>query len=258
MDKKKKAAIQKQEDQALTRALVWFAGAMVVEFLLLLVNNVFTRGIPSWVFANGLSNALPYIAAVLVIGAVAAGVWCSKRTKAKNELAFLPMVLAVALLELAGSAVVLRISVSAMDLLCVLVPAGAVLALVYYLYQKEFFFSVCAMGLSMLGLWLVRKNSGLHTVIVTAYAVLAAVLLVALLVLALRTRKNNNVFQFKAVRFVFNPKHGGLVPVMVSCLLGIAALVAGLVLGSVVAFYLLFALLAWLLVLLVYYTVKLM
>ena len=175
MDKKKKAAIQKQEDQALTRALVWFAGAMVVEFLLLLVNNVFTRGIPSWVFANGLSNALPYIAAVLVIGAVAAGVWCSKRTKAKNELAFLPMVLAV-----------------------------------------------------------------------------------ALLVLALRTRKNNNVFQLKSVRFVFNPKHGGLVPVMVSCLLGIAALAAGLVLGSVVAFYLLFALLAWLLVLLVYYTVKLM
>lgn len=258
MDKKKKAAIQKQEDQALSRALIWFAGAMVVEFLLLLVNNIFTRGIPSWTFANALANALPYIAAVCLVGAVAAGVWCHKRTKADDALAFLPMVLGVVLLVLSGSTVLLRLSLSALDLLCVLVPAGAVLALVYYLYQKEFFFSVCAMALSMLGLWLVRKNTGLHDGIVGAYVVLAGLLLAALLVLAIWVKKNNGVLAIKSVRMVFNPKHGGLLPVMVSCLLGLAALVAGAVLGSVTAFYLLFVLLAWLLVLLVYYTVKLM
>ena len=258
MDKKKKAAIQKQEDQALTRALVWFAGAMVVEFLLLLVNNVFTRGVPSWSFANALCNFLPILAVVFLAGAVGAGVWCWKGTKAKQELAFMPMVLAVVLLTLCGCALVLGISISAMELLCVLVPAGAVLALVYYLYQKEFFTSVCAVAVSMLGLWLVRKNTGLHDVIVTAYVVLAALALIALLVLVLKAGKNGGVLKLGAVRLVFNPKNGGLTPAVISGLAGLVAVVAGLILGSVAAFYLLFALLGWLLVLLVYYTVKLM
>lgn len=256
MDKKRKAAIQKQEDQALTRALIWFAAAMVVEFLLLLVNNIY--GGNQYMLAYSLMKAMYFIAGGCLVAGGAAAFWCCKSTKAKGELAFFPMVLSVTLLVLAGSAVLVRMAMSALGFLTVIVPAGAVLALVYYLYQKEFFLSVCAMAISALGLWLIRRNSGAHDLMIWTYVVLACVVLAALLVLTLRIKGNNGVFQCKGLRFVCNPKHGGLTPVLVSCVIGMAALVAGVLLGSVSAFYLLFAVLAWLLALLVYYTIKLM
>lgn len=256
MDKKKKAALQKQEDQALTRALVWFAAAMVVEFLLLLVNNIYSGN--EYMLAYSVMRSMYLIAGVCLVGAIACGVWCVTATKAKKELAFLPTVLSVTLLVMAVSAVLIRLSLSALGLLCILVPAGAVLALVYYLYQKEFFLSACAVALGMLGLWLVRKNSGAHNLIVALYVVLAALLLVALVALAARVMANKGVLKVGECKFVFNPKHGGLAPVMVSGILSLAALLAGYFVGAVAAFYLLFALLAVLLVLLVYYTVKLM
>lgn len=256
MDKKKKVALQKQEDQALTRALIWFAAAMVVEFLLLLVNNIYSGN--EYMLAYTVMRSMYYVAGLCVIGAAACGVWCVTRTKAKKELAFLPMVLTVTLMVVAVSAVLIRLYLSALGLLCVLVPAGAVLALVYYLYQKEFFLSTCAVALGMLGLWLVRKNSGAHDVIVTAYVVLAGLLLVALVVLAARIKGSNGVLKLGCCKYTFNPKNGGMMPVMVSCLLSLAALAAGYLVGALAAFYLLFALLAVLLVLLVYYTVKLM
>lgn len=46
-------------------------------------------------------------------------------------------------------------------MLFLLVPAWAGLALVYYLYQKEFFLSAVAVGLSILGLWCVRFGGAL-------------------------------------------------------------------------------------------------
>ena len=256
MDKKKKAALQKQEDQALTRALVWFAAAMVVEFLLLLVNNIYSGN--QYMLAYSVMKSMYIIAGVCLVGAVACGAWFVVRTRAKKELAFVPMVLTVTLLVMSVSAVLVRITVSALGLLCVLVPAGAVLALVYYLYQREFFLSVCAVAVSMLGLWLIRKNSGAHDLVVTAYVVLAALALIALVILAVWIKKNNGVLKLCCCKYTFNPKNGGMTPVMATGLICLAALVAGLLTGAVAAFYLLFALLAVLLVLLAYYTVKLM
>ena len=43
MENRKRADRKKQEDLALTRALIWFAAAMAVEFLLLLVNKYYVN-----------------------------------------------------------------------------------------------------------------------------------------------------------------------------------------------------------------------
>lgn len=256
--KKKAAAIKQQEDTALTRALVWFAAAMVIELLLLLVNNIFTRGIPSWNFANDLANAMPVIAVGCLVCAAAAGFWCRKSSAAKKELAFLPLVLSVVFVVLAGSAVLLRISLSALDLLKVAVPGLGVLALVYYLYQKEFFLSALCSGVTLLGLWVVKRGSTRVPFAAGLCIAAGIVVLAAVLVLAILLKKKNGVLTIRGKRVALFGKQTNYLPVFLSCALGVLALCACLVLGEAAAFYLLFALLAWLLLLLVYYTVKLM
>ena len=256
--KKKAEAIKKQEDVALTRALIWFAAAMVVEFLLLLIDNVFTRGIPSYNFANDLANALPIIAGGCLLCAVAAGIWCWKRTTAKKEIAFMPLVLAAVFLVLAGSALVLVQVPSAADLLKVTVPALGVLALVYYLYQREFFVSALASGVALLGVWLVNRGSVKMDLLIFLCVAVGIVVQLAVLMLGLLLKKYNGALTIKGKRLVVFGKQANYLPVILSCVLGILSLAACLVLGELAAFYLLFVLLAWLLLLLVYYTVKLM
>ena len=56
----------------------------------------------------------------------------------------------------------------------------------------------------------------------------------------------------------FLPKQTSYTVPLVTCLAGLAAVVAGLLMGNTIAYYLLFVMVAWLFALFVYYTVKLM
>ena len=262
MDKKKKAAISKQEDIALTRAMLWFAAAMVLEFLLLLVNKYyigFTTDSASIALAQGLHVVIRVVAVLgLVLGAVGA-VWCRMASIKHGELAFGSLLLSVSAFALGIScALIVVLYAAAVDLLCVLVPALAVLALVYYLYQKEFFASCLCSGIGVLGLWLVRRGSARMDLAITLYAVAGMVVLAAALVLVCCVKKNGGVLTLKGKRLALFNKQSNYLPVILSCVFGLLALAACLVLGNTAAFYLLFGLLAWLLMLLVYYTVKLM
>jgi len=262
MENRKRADRKKQEDIALTRALIWFGAAMVLEFLLLLVNKYyvnFTADSASITLALALGTVIKVTAAAGLVGAVLSGLWCSKRTKADGTLFFVGMVLTAALLAVGISSVlIVMFHRSAVQMLYLLVPAGAVLALVYYLYQKEFFFSACGVGVGMLGLWLVRKNIGVHDLLVTLYMVAGAVLLLAILLLTLKLKKDQGMLVVGEKRYEILPKQSNFMLILLSCAVSLLALLAGLLLGSTVAFYLLFVLLGWLFVLLVYYTVKMM
>lgn len=262
MDKKKKAALSKQEDIALTRAMLWFAAAMVLEFLLLLVNKYyigFTTDAASIALAQVLHVVIRVVAVLGLAFGVAAAIWCRRASVKSGELAFGPMLLSVSAFALGISGVlIVALYAAAVDLLCVVVPALAVLALVYYLYQKEFFLSALCSGVGLLGLWLVRRGSARMDLVITLYAVVGIVLLAVALVLTLCLKKNGGVLTVKGKARALFSKQTNYLPVILSCVFGLLALVACLVLGNTAAFYLLFGLLAWLLVLLVYYTVKLM
>ena len=178
---------------------------------------------------------------------------------AEGELPFMGIVITTSLLAIGvSSALIVFFYRAAVQLLYLLVPAGAVLALVYYLYQKEFFFSACGVGGGMLGLWLVRKNIGTHDLVVNLYMVAGAVLLVAILLLTLTIKKNQGVLAVGERQYEILPKQSNFMLIVLSCAVSLLALLAGLLLGGTVAFYLLFVLLGWLFVLLVYYTVKMM
>lgn len=262
MENRKRADRKKQEDVALTRALVWFAAAMVLEFLVLLVNKYyvnFTADSASIRLAMAMGTVLKITAAAGLIGAVISGVRSWKRMKAEGELPFMGIVMTTSLLAVGvSSALIVVFYRPAVQLLYLLVPAGAVLALVYYLYQKEFFFSACGVGIGMLGLWLVRKNIGTHDLLVGLYIVVGAAILLAILLSALKLKKEHGVLDVGGKKYEILPKQSNFMLIVLSCGVSLLALLAGLLLGGAVAFYLLFVLLGWLFVLLVYYTVKMM
>ena len=258
----KKVLQKKQEDIALSRALLWFAAAMVLELLVLLVNKYyvsFTVDSVSIAIAAAISHVLKGTAALGLLGAVACGVWCRKCAQAAGDPPFLPVLLGASLLVVGvGSVLIIGFYAAAIQLLYVLIPSGAVLALVYYLYQKEFFLSALGVGVGLLGLWLVRKNTGAHDLIVTLYVIVAAVILLCMILLAAKLKKDQGVLTVKGKQYVLFAKQANLVPVILSCAISVLTMAVALPFGSVAAFYLLFVLVAWLFVLLVYYTVKMM
>ena len=262
MENRKRADRKKQEDIALTRALIWFGAAMVLEFLLLLVNKYyvnFTADSSSIALALAMGTVLKVTAAAGLIGAVISGVYSWKRMNVAGTLPFMGIVITATLLAIGvSSALIVVFYRPAVQLLYLLVPAGAVLALVYYLYQKEFFFSACGVGVGMLGLWLVRKNIGSHDLLVSLYMAAGAVLLLAILLLVLKLKKGQGVLAVGEKKYEILPKQSNFMLIVLSCVVSLLALFAGLLLGGTVAFYLLFVLLGWLFVLLVYYTVKMM
>lgn len=262
MENKKNAARKKQEDLALTRALIWFGAAMVLEFLLLLVNKYyvnFTADSASINLALAMGTVVKVTTALGLAGAAVCGFFGWKKAKADKALPFLWLVLTVSMLALGfGSGLIVLFYRAAVELLYILVPAAAVLALVYYLYQKEFFFSACSVGVGLLGLWLTRKYNSTHDLLITLYSVAGAVVLLAILLLVLKLKKDHGVLTLKGTQFTVLPKQSCYLPMILSTIIGLAALAAALLLNGTAAFYLLFALLAWLFVLLVYYTVKMM
>lgn len=158
-----------------------------------------------------------------------------------------------------GGRLMLAIYPEGTTVMCVAVPLVALAGFVYYLYQREFFFSGLGVGLAVGGMWLAHRAVG-SAVWGRQYVAIEAVLLavvVVLLILAVAIGKNGGKWgKGDAARTVFSGTtnyslaYGAL-----------AAAAAAIVLGIIVpacALYLLWAGIALLFVLAVYYTMHLM
>lgn len=140
--------------------------------------------------------------------------------------------------------------------LSVLVPAAAVLAMIYYLYQRDFFCIalICAGGI--FSLWLYRRQFLLHPTRIRCGFVLAFLLLAAAAVLFALLRRKKGALPAQVRRFF--PRETCYPLLYVTCGLTALLLALTLALGGTAAYYLLFALVAWLFIMAVVYTVKLM
>ena len=238
MNKKEQQAQRaKQEDVVLNKVLWWIVGAVVLEVLLLLLNKVYANYTVEQIeLAKSLRDvfsvlmiALPICFVVLLIWAVAA--------RKSGKFTRLSSVLAGVMLALAVCAVVIRVfDESGIRLLYVAVPAVAVLALIYYLYQREFFFAAVLSALGLLGVKVVPYHFGFPA-IAYGYAVVLGVALVGAVVEVL-------------------PKSANYALLYVTCGVVAAVVIAALLLGGLAVLY--GVLVAWLLILAVYYTVRLM
>ena len=183
MDKRERAERAKQEDAILNRVLIWIAGSVVLEALLLLLDRYYVNTrVSELAIKQGLYQMFGVLAIVLPIAFLACAAWWVL-TWRKGERRLLPQILTIVLLILSVCAVVARLypNKTGISALYVGVPCLAVLALVYYLYQHEFFLVTLLGAMSGLGLWLLDRRGG-HEIVVYAYLVLEVLILAAVVV----------------------------------------------------------------------------
>ena len=255
--KEQQAQRAKQEDEILVKVLWWIVGAVVLEALLLLLNRYYVDYTVSQIdLALALhDHVIPALAVVFPICFVVMLVlWLAARKKGK--LVRLTAGLTLAFLPLAVSAVATYFFAAAgIRFLYMAVPAVAVLALIYYLYQREFFFSAVLSALGLLGIKLLPRIKG-ASVIGYGYAVALAVILVAALVVFRMLQKNEGKLSVKGKLTQVLPKSANYALLYVTCGVVAAVAIAAVVLGGLTVLY--GVLVAWLLILAVYYTVRLM
>lgn len=260
MDKNQKEEQRRQEDQAMNRGLMWVAAAVVLELLLLLVNKYFinfSMTEESINLAYAFQYGLQAVRIISLAGAVVGAVWTFLKVK-KQEKSALPIIVLIASLALLFcSHVALGFRDSGMRMLFILVPAWAALALVYFLYQKEFFFSAALTGLGAVSLWMIRHGGAQP---MTMYAILAltgVVLVIGAVVLSgVRNAKGELTVFERKVQLL--PEDANYMVLLATAVVNVVAIALSLFLGATLAYYLIYVLVAWLFGLLVFYTVKMM
>ncbi len=258
MNKKEQEKLQRerQEDVVLNKVIWWVVGAVVLEFLMLLLNRYYVHYTPADIpLAQALRTVFRVLAVALPIGTAALAAWTvSLRRQGKKAGLAGGLTAAAAALSVCAIAVAL-FSGSGIQLLYTAIPTVAVLALIYYLYQRDFFVAaaLCAMGL--LGVHVIPR-SDLSALVSYGYGVLAAVVLAAAVVLVRKLQTGDGALTVSGkTREIFS-RSANYAMLYVTCGVVAAVLIAALVMGSVALLY--GILVAWLLIMAVYYTVRLM
>ena len=237
MDYNEREAQRRQEDRDLNRALIWVGAAVVLEFLLSLINKYYInfRTTPESInLALAISAALNGLRWVSLAALAACVVWVVLRLKQGGRAGLQLSLAAVSAALYLCAQITLVFQESGIRMLFWLVPAWAALALVYYLYQREFFLSA----------------SSFYTI-----GAVAVILVLAVMMLWLKGH-GGRLFSGEAGQLL--PEEAGYPLMLLSCVISLAAIAIAAFVGGALSYYLLYAMVAWLFALLVYYTVKMM
>lgn len=197
MDKRERAERAKEEDAILNKVLLWIAGAVVFEALLLLLNkfyvNPIVRDIP---IQAGILSALKVLIFIFPLCFVAAVVWMAQTKKKGGKLGF-SIALSTIFAALSVCAIIARFYKDVgVRFLYVAVPVAAVLAMIYYLYQREFFIVTLLGAGGLMGLWLLQRKEG-HAALVYTCLIALGVVLVACVVVARLLQSKDGVLVLK-------------------------------------------------------------
>jgi hypothetical protein len=185
---------------------------------------------------------------------VGAAAWLVARHK-KNKTLTLPGILAAVGFALTVTAFLgYHYGELGVSMMGALAPLVAVLAVVYYLYQREFFYSTVLTGLGIVALWVYRKAFLNHPTMVYAGFVLVAIVAIAAVVLAWKISRNKG----KLGKIKVLDAGASYLTAYLSAGLTALALAAALVMGATAAYYAIFLLVARAFCMVVYYTVRLM
>lgn len=245
---------RKEEDAAFGRMLLWLAGAVILELVVLLLKRIY---VDFWLdvdAAYGLSiffRVFQFAGAVLTAAAAVWLVFCRR----KGKKIVLPLICTIAVASLWIIAVLAyRFYDVGMRVLMALPAVAAVLILIYFLYQRTFFVTSAITGGGIAALWLYRGYYANHPARVLVCFVIGWVLLAAAAALAWKLSKTGG----KLGSLQIMPERSMYGAVYLTCALTAVAMALALLLGAAAAFYLLFVLLAWLFGQAVFFTVKLM
>ncbi len=261
MDKRERTARQRQEDAALVKILYWMSGAALLVILLRLAQRYYVdfdssdAGID---LAYAISKSLPW---VLGLGLVlAAGAFfLAYRAAGTGKSVHLPVALGTFSLGLSGCALgIWQGGASGIQVLTYGIIGLGILAMIYYLYQRDFAVVALVSGLGLAGIWLRFRLSGGLRLYVLLTVLLAALTAIAVLTWVLQSKGGAIVCRGKRVELL--PAKGTAYSLIyLSCGLMVLSLLAALALGGALSAMIFYAVpVAWALIMAVYYTVKLM
>lgn len=256
--KKLRAEKARAEEEALNRILCWVAGGAVLEFILMLLNRYWNAYI---VGLSQLQAALDVGIRIMAVAglACAAGAlfWWSNARKIGRS-ANLP---GTVCLFMAGLSVCCfagwLFSNTGLRLMCIVVPVVIVLALVYYLYQHEFFLLACQSALTLLGIWICGRGlRGNRSILCYAYVGGAAVLVLLGALLCRKAQGGEGMLEWKGESRRLFARDANYALLYAGAVIALVTLVVAAIGISSMALYAVAV--AWLLIMAVYYTVKLM
>ncbi|MDE6107392.1 MAG: hypothetical protein K2F83_01790 [Oscillospiraceae bacterium] len=254
--KKNRAAKAKAEEEALNSILCWVVGGLTLEFLLVLLNRywVYYR-ISEFDFRVGILEPVVKVLAFLaLVGTAAAAFWWKKGGMKER----LPLTAALLSLGIsAGCFSAWLVGEAGITVMYTVVPAIILLAVIYHLYQREFFLISCLSAVGLLGIWLCSHGvSGRTGVVCWIYVLgaLAAVGVVTWGFFLCQKEQGNLTWEGKKLRLLAKDT---FYPLLYTA----AAITAGVLVCALmgVPTMVLYAIsVAWLLIMAVYYSVKLM
>ncbi len=253
-EKGKRERRQSEDDKVFNRMLLWLAGAVVVELLLLLLKKVYVDmrwgGIP----AKALADFFRVFSVAGAVLAAAGLVWMVLSRRAGRRMT-LPAAVTAAV---AGLWLVSVLSSYLWDegvKILLLLPAGAaVLIVIFFLYQRPFFYNGVFTGGAMLAVWIYGRYYTYHPRMTMACLIGGWVVLAAAAVLTFLLQKNDG--ELGRVRVV--PPSSNYMMTWISCGVAALSMALALVLGVSMSHYLLYVLAAWLFAQAVFFTVKMM
>lgn len=255
MKNEERLAKKQKEDQALNRVLLWFGGAVILEFFLLLLNrfgvNFDAQGAE---LAAGIFRFLRVFAWVCLALTAACALWWAVARKRGGK-TFLPGFCALLFAGLFLCAVIAGVWKDiGVQLLYVCVPVTAVLALIYYLYQREFFLVALLGGVTLFAMWAYRKLLYVNLWLVYGlFIAVAALTVAAILLFALLQRGKGRLGKVRVL-----PKRANYFPLYIAGGVTLLSLAVTFALGATAAYVCLIVEVAWLFGAAVYYTIRLM
>ena len=256
--KQTRAAKAKAEEAALNRILCWVTGGAVLEFLMLLLNrywvNYRVSEIMLWVRLHTVIKVVAFVALAAAAGAFA---WWRSTYKAGKNVN-LPATACVTLAGVSvGSFATWFFDDLGVQVMYILVPVAVGLALIYYLYQREFFLLACQSAVGLLGVWICSQwLDGPRELVCYLYAVAAALVILASAYLCYKLQAGKGVLEWEERKWKIFPREVNYTFLYVGAALAILTLICAVLGLSQMILY--GVSVAWLLAMAVYYTVKLM
>lgn len=253
-DKGKRARRQNEDDKVFNRMLLWLAAAVAVELLLLLLQKAYVEILFDPMIAKGLLAFFTFfsVAGLVLLAACAAWAFLFAR---QGKPILLPAILAGVSAVLWAVSMVCRLVYPDGVRILMLFPAGAaVLIIIFFLYQRPFFYNAALTCGGLLAVWLHKQYYMNHPRLITACIVAGVAVLALAAALAFVLRKNDGVLG----RFRVLPPGSNYFMTWLTCAVTAAVMVLCLALGAAAGQYLLYVLAGWLFAQAVFFTVKMM
>ena len=167
-DKGKRARRQNEDDKVFNRMLLWLAAAVVLELLLLMLQKAYVEMTFSAPVAKGLLEFFKIFNIAGVVLLAGCAVWAVLFARGGKPVA-LPAILAAASGALWVVSLVCRFIFPVGVRVLMLFPAGgAVLIVIFFLYQRPFFYNAALTCGGLLAVWLHKQYYMNHPRLITA------------------------------------------------------------------------------------------